>query len=260
MPRIELAVFHPVGITSFTMSYVDLHCHVLPGLDDGCQSIEESLRLLDGLIDLGFSKVAGTTHQRQGLFMPDLDEIRSAAEELNRAARETGLDVEVIPAAENCYDGVFWERSKQGWIPCYGETKSFLVELVGPPVPPDFEQRMFEWRMAGMLPVLAHIERYGNDQALLDVYRRIGQNAALAVNLDSVAGQWGRGIARWAKTLLDAGLVSVLTTDSHGTAGLGATQAGMKWVDKHLGRHILDRLCGDNPKAVLAGRLPELEE
>ncbi len=242
------------------MKYTDLHCHVLPGLDDGCATMQDSLDLLKGLVDLGFGVVAGTTHQRQGLFMPGLDEIARAAVQVNEAARGAGLDVQVIPATENCYDGVFWERSQRGEIPCYGDTKAFLVELVGPPIPPDFEQRVFEWRMAGLLPVFAHIERYGNDDGLVEYYRRLGQNAALAVNLDSVGGRWGRGIARWSKRLLEAGVVGVLTTDSHGSEGIDGTVAGMEWVDKHLGRDVLDRLLGANPAQVLDGHLPEIRD
>ncbi|MCD6496917.1 MAG: hypothetical protein J7M25_01250 [Deltaproteobacteria bacterium] len=239
------------------MGYVDLHNHMLPGLDDGPSEISQSLELASGLARLGFELVCCTSHQRYGLFTPDLDLVRSGVRSLKKTFEVQGIDLDLLPGAENCYDELFWRRAHVNEIPCYGETKTFLVEFASPPVPPDFGVKLFEWRKQGYTIVLAHIERYGIDMKMLDRFRDLGQMAALSVNLDTIGGTWGRTYAKWAKRILSEGVVQVLTTDSHSASTLAATERGMTWVDKSMGRSALESFLVRNPREVLAGRLPD---
>jgi protein-tyrosine phosphatase len=236
-----------------TSGYVDLHSHFLPALDDGATDLEVSLRMVAAVTDLGFSQLTATPHQRAGMYLPSRPDIDRAFAEVTDAV---GGKVALGLAAENFWDDVLHERLSGGGLPSYPGGRAFLFEVDPQLMPPHIEDRLFEQRVAGRLPVMAHPERYRAIQKDMSRAEAIGRTAAMLVDLGAVAGAYGWLQKRAARRLLEENLVHAVATDVHRPDDARAAAAGMAWIRKRLGPDTLDRLLGENPRRILAGDLP----
>jgi len=236
--------------------FVDLHAHYLAGLDDGAPDLETTREMVDGVVGLGFSHLYATPHQREGLYLPSRDAIDAAYRQLCEAASgQTRFAVGL--GAENFWDGTFLGRIQTHQIPCYDGGPAFLFEVPPPLMPAGMEATLFDIRLAGKLPVMAHPERYQAVQAQLDRAEALGQTAALVVDLGALDGAHGRAQMKAARDLLTRGLAHAVATDIHSPNDLPAIAAGMAWIRKHLGADALQTLLADNPRRIIAGDLPE---
>jgi protein-tyrosine phosphatase len=238
--------------------YVDLHSHYLPGIDDGAKTLQMALRMIDAVAALGFRVLNATPHQRAGMFLPDRAAIDGAFDAVRAEAAGPHGALELQVAAENYWDDVFHERVFGGReaLPSYAGGKSFLFELNPRMMPPRLEQTLFEIRISGRLPVMAHPERYVAVQDDLDRAEALGRSAALVVDLGALDGAHGRAEMKTARKLLQEGLAHAAATDIHTPEDQRAVAAGMAWIRKHLGQDALDRLLDENPRRILAGELP----
>jgi protein-tyrosine phosphatase len=238
------------------LGFVDLHSHVLPGLDDGAPDAETSLAMLRGLAEIGFEVVAATPHQRAGYFMPSAADIDAAHAATAGRIAGAGLGLRLALGVENMWDAAFFERLQTRTIAGYDGGPAFLVELpVSGTLPVGVEQRLFDLALEGRLPVLAHPERYPPVYDDLAVAERLGQAAALLIDLGAVAGYHGKKQAKAARRMIEEGLAHAVASDVHSTADVRAAAEGMAWIEKRLGRAALVRLLDEVPRQILAGEL-----
>lgn len=237
------------------MGYVDLHSHVLYGLDDGAPDQASALALLDGLAALGVTEQCVTPHQKAAQYLPDWDRIEQTLAQLETVRRPDHPTLRL--GAENMWDDVFYRRVGDGTIPHYRGSSAFLVEIPPPLMPPGMADQLFKFRMAGKLPVLAHPERY---HALWDndeLARSLRNVCAFVVDLGAIAGFHGRRETKAARHLLETGLAAAVATDAHQLGDLQQAAAGLAWIDKKLGHAAVVRLFDHAPRAILAGDLPD---
>jgi protein-tyrosine phosphatase len=236
--------------------YVDLHAHFLPGLDDGAKTPQMGLQMVEALAALGFGTLHATPHQRAGRFMPAREAIDGAFESLRTeaVARRPGLTVGL--AAENFWDEVFHERVQRGGLPCYPGSKAFLFEVNPQQMPPRIENALFEIRLTGRLPVMAHPERYLAVQEDVGRAEEIGRSTALLIDLGALDGAHGRPAMKTARRLLEEGLVHAAASDVHTAEDQRTVAAGMAWIRKRLGPDALETLLAENPRRILSGELP----
>ena len=244
--------------------FIDLHCHLLPALDDGAPALRESMELATILEQLGFSTIYATPHQKAGAFMPSRSAIDEAHQSVARAIASAKLGLTLHLGAENFWDDVFVSRwaqpPKPSEIPCYTGGKAFLVEVHPRMVPPRLEDQLFQLRMTGILPVLAHPERY---QPLwpsgksLDRYAAIGRSTALVVDLGAIDGAHGNTECKMARRLVEEGLAHAVASDSHTVSDTRSAAAGMAWIKKRCGTGRLQALLAEHPARILAGDLPD---
>lgn len=235
------------------MGYVDLHAHVLPALDDGAPDLETSLTLLRALLAMGYEVVTATPHQKAAQFLPSLEKIRAAHASL--AGAVPGLRLAL--AAENYWDDVFFERSRAQAIPSYDDGRAFLFEIPPEEIPVSFEEHLFRIATHGKLPVLAHPERYRPFWSDVDRLARLGEQTALLVDLGALAGNHGwreKGVAR---RLVADRIAHAVASDVHAPSDLRSAGEGIRWIQKKLGPEAITRLLVDNPRAILAGELPD---
>jgi protein-tyrosine phosphatase len=237
-------------------SYVDLHAHFLPGLDDGARSSDEGLSMIAALAALGFAQLHATPHQRAGMFLPSREEIDSAMAGMQSRAREAHPGVALGLAAENFWDEVFHERLGQGSVPSYPASKAFLFEVNPQLMPPQMEQRLFEIRVSGRLPVMAHPERYLAVQQDPARAESLGRSAAMLVDLAALDGAHGRPAMKASRRLCEEGLAHAAASDVHTAEDQRSVASGMAWLRKRLGPGALDRLLDENPRRILGGELP----
>ena len=239
------------------MGFVDLHAHYLPALDDGSRDPTMTMQMVSAVNAMGFDHLMATPHQRAGLFMPERPAIQSAFEWLSGEAGRMFPDLRLGLAAENFWDEVFLERlhGDEG-PPSYDGGPAFLFELNPGIVPPRFVETLFELRLKGRLPVMAHPERYLVIQKEIDRAEAFARSAALVVDLGAIDGAHGRAEMKTARRLLEEGIAHAAATDIHTPDDQRAIAAGLAWIRKRLGPQALQRLLDHNPRSILAGELP----
>lgn len=225
--------------SNFSMLGMDMHSHLIPAIDDGSKSIEESLELIRGLIQLGYTGAVTTPHVMGDYYPNNGSIIQNGWEELRRAIRQAGLDFRLEASAEYHLDDYTADLFAKGDI-LHMPGKRLLVELSFFGAPPDLENRLFQLRLQGYHPILAHPERYTYYIGNLKVMERICDlGADLQVNILSLTGHYGAPVAKWARTLIDKGMVSYLGTDMHNARHLQGLHDALRQKDilRILQRH-----------------------
>ena len=195
----------------------DCHCHILPGLDDGAQSMDESLFLAGKLASYGFRRAVCTSHS-SFLYRNTPETVIPACECLQEALDRAGIELALVPSLEYRLIPETWtEVRERGWLLPW-EGNHILVELpISDPlkmggIHPEDEIRGL--LADGYQPVLAHPERY--QWASWDYYRRLRDaGAAFQCNLGSAEGFYGPAVAERARRLRQEGFYSFIGTDTH---------------------------------------------
>lgn len=237
------------------MGYVDLHSHVLYGLDDGAPDQTTALAMLEALATLGVTEQCVTPHQKAAQYLPAWDLVETTYATLDALRRPHHPTLRL--AAENMWDDVFYRRAGDDTVPGYRGTSAFLVEIPPPLMPPHMIDRLFTFRRAGKLPVLAHPERY---HALWDddeLARSLSRVCAFLIDLPAIAGFHGKRETKAARHLLELGLCAAVATDAHQVGDVQQAAAGLAWIEKKLGHAAVVRLFDHAPRAILAGQLPD---
>jgi protein-tyrosine phosphatase len=236
---------------------VDLHCHILPDIDDGPVEPDSALELVLGLEDLGFTDFYPTPHQKSGAWTPSGDECAIAATSLRTLLSEHHSNVVIHPpAGENMWDDLFLERQEDASFPTYPGGRAFLLEFPPDGLPPNLRELLFRFHVSGRLPVIAHIERYpfAHEPDRLEL---LGKSAALLVNLTAVGGGAGFWAKRLTRKLVRKQLVHAVATDAHSSHDVPACRAGLAWLQSKLGESAVQKLLHDHPIQIVSGEIPE---
>jgi protein-tyrosine phosphatase len=236
--------------------YVDLHSHFLPGLDDGADSLATCLSMVRALAEMGFSDLCATPHQFTGRFEPPLDQVRLTFDRVSREIVNVLPEVRLLLGAENYWDDVLASRLRQGEPPCYDGGKAFLFEISPVVMPPRLEAALFDIRVTGRLPVLAHPERYLAVQRDPAVAESLGRQAALLVDLAALSGSGDRAEVKTARRLVEEGVAHAAASDMHDPEDGPAIASGLAWIEKRLGANAVRQLLNENPSRILVGQLP----
>lgn len=234
--------------------YVDLHCHYLPGIDDGVRTMDEGLAVLRGLCALGFETVIATPHIRTAMFdnrKPGLE--RAHAELVAIAGGLPGVPALGL-AAEHYLDDVFWELFTSGAALPYPGGKAALVEFHYEVWPRRVADRFFEMQLRGVRPVLAHPERYHalfDETDPVDPLLEVGTCALL--DLMSLVGRYGRRSQRAAERMLDEGVYYAACTDSHRPSDVELVGRAIERLRVLAGDAEAEALLAENPRRILAG-------
>ncbi len=194
---------------------VDLHSHLIPGIDDGSQSMEESLRLLKGMEELGYEKVITTPHIMSDAYRNTPEIITNGLIALREAAKEEGLKLEIEAAAEYYLDDGFYDLIQKGDILTINE-KYLLFETSYFAKPIQLEEMIFAISSSGYIPLMAHPERYRYIKDPLKEYSRFKElGVMLQINLNSFSGHYGKKAKAFADFLSQEGMIDFLGSDVH---------------------------------------------
>lgn len=225
------------------VKFVDVHCHILPDLDDGSKSMEQSIAMLRIAYEEGIRTIVATPHNMPGKGCPSKETIRQRIEELRQAASEEGIPVKILMGTEYFYRERVLELLEKNQAITYPGTKCVLVEF--DPFADKFYIRnaVREIWVLGYVPVIAHVERYMSlmekDYAVIAEMRKMG--ALIQVNCGSVVGDSGRKVQKDVKVLLKAGLVDLVGTDAHSD---GHRAPRMKECEKYISRKFGNEVAG----------------
>ena len=236
---------------------IDLHCHILPGLDDGPASLDESVELARLLEADGVQTVAATPHLRADYPGVVPAELAERCGDLSDALARAGIQLEVVPAGEVDLVWALDADEDDLRLASFGQRGTdLLIESPYGPLPSTFEDHLFRLTVQGYRLLLAHPERNPTFQAmperLAELVRRgtLVQVTATSLTRDSKRSR----SATCARQLLGEGLVHVLSSDAHGPAApdRSTLPAGCDAARELVGPGA-DWFCVDAPRAVLAG-------
>ena len=203
----------PLGATP--QLEVDIHSHLIPGIDDGCRNMEESIYLLGGLEALGYKKVVTTPHIMYDAYQNTKASILEGLKVLQDEAARRGLAVEIEAAAEYYLDEGFMALLHNKELLLIGG-KYLLFETSYTHRPVQLEEVIFEIMAAGYIPLLAHPERYRYIKDPAVEYERLKTlGVEFQVNLNSLAGQYGKQAKENADFLSQEGMIDFLGSDAH---------------------------------------------
>ncbi|MFO0665723.1 MAG: CpsB/CapC family capsule biosynthesis tyrosine phosphatase [Polyangiaceae bacterium] len=242
--------------------YIDLHSHWIPGIDDGVQSAEDGLDLLERLAGVGFSVVVATPHMRPGMFDNERRELIDAFERMVPLVAErarTRPMPRVLLSSEHHFEETVYGRLMHGqgipYPPLSGALRgkpSVLIEFAQATFPSKAQARMFDLARAGLRPVLAHPERYRpvwSDDACLDPL--IDAGVCLLLDICSVVGKYGRASQEAAEKLVLEGAYEAACSDAHRPDDVADVALAMKRLEELVGREETDRLLREGPTGIL---------
>lgn len=218
--------------------FVDIHSHILPGIDDGAKDTEESLELITEMKKLGFSKIIGTPHTYSGLYENSIESIESAYKKLKiNEIRDINIDF----ASEYMLDKTIIERVRNKEILCLNENY-VLVEMSYISMPVNLNEILFEIIHNGYKPVLAHPERYFFFHNDFKAYFRLKKMGCyFQMNLLSITDYYGKGVGVVLKKLIKYGLIDFCGSDIHSLKHIEAFKRKINGLKIDLLENILEK-------------------
>lgn len=237
--------------------FIDLHCHFVAGIDDGARTETEGLEILRALRAAGFDRVVATPHMRPGMFDNDKRALLSAYQQLLPRLSESDLPATDV-SSEHYFDDVVFSRILAGEGLPYPGGKAVLLEFYAVDFPPAVDVCFAKLRRSGILPVIAHPERYQCLwQSAERLERLVDGGAAALLDTAALVGKYGAAPQRAAERMLELGLYQAACSDAHRPADVKDVERGMKRIEKLYGADEIEFLFSEGPRALLAGHLPE---
>ncbi len=239
---------------------VDLHCHILPGLDDGPGTMEESIAMAESAIADGITHVVATPHSNSKYFF-DISYVRELRDQLQakiggRLTIATGCDFHLNP--ENLES-----LRKEPRHFCINQRDFLLVEFNEFSIPPAMDHTLHEIQLAGVQPVITHPERNRILRAHPERLKKwVHQGCFVQVTGGALTGGFGAGSQQDALRWIDEGLIHFVASDAHNTRSRPLRlQLAYNVVVDRFGQEKARALFQDNPLAAFEGReLPHVPE
>jgi protein-tyrosine phosphatase len=237
--------------------FVDLHCHFVSSIDDGARSDSEGIEMLVALRAAGFDRVIATPHMRPGLFDNDRAALERAYERMRPELNRPGLPSTDL-SSEHYFDDVVYSRLLGGQGLPYPGGRAVLLEFYAVDFPQMVDRCFAELRRRGLLPVIAHPERYRCLWEKQDALERlVDAGAAALLDTAALVGKYGASPQRVAELLLEQGLYHAACSDAHRPADVADVVRGMQRIEALYGVAECELLFRDGPNALLEGRLPD---
>ena len=195
---------------------IDLHCHMLPGIDDGAPNREVALAMARCAAADGITHVACTPHIYPGLYENHRDGIAAAIDAFRAVLAEEDIALTLVIGADTHLTPDLLDGIRNRRIPTLNDTRYLLFEPPHHVAPPRLEESVFNLMAAGIVPVVTHPERLSWIDTHYAVFGRLVHGGALMqITAGSVTGRFGRRPKYWAERMLDEGQVHLLATDAH---------------------------------------------
>jgi protein-tyrosine phosphatase len=200
---------------NFAQLGVDMHSHVIPGIDDGAQDLGQSLALIHAFRDMGFRKIITTPHIMADYYRNTREIIERGLDGLREELQQQGIDFEVEAAAEYYLDETFETKLDKGNMLTLGQDH-LLFEISFVNYPPNLLDMIKKMQDKGYKPILAHPERYPYLFESMEHYQRIRETGCyLQLNTISLTGYYGKGSQKTAEELVDRQLIDFIGSDMH---------------------------------------------
>ncbi|CAN5592158.1 N/A [soil metagenome] len=195
---------------------IDLHCHLLPAIDDGAVDLAMSLEMARIAVDDGIRTVACTPHIYPGMYDNDAPGIRRAISLLQAELDAAGLPLRLLPGADVHLDTGLVEGIRDDRIPTLAGSRYLLLEPPHHIAPPRFEASVFALMAAGYVPVITHPERLRWVEHDFAKFRTlVDRGVWMQVTAGALTGRFGKRVTYWAERFVGEGMTHLLATDAH---------------------------------------------
>ncbi|WP_088052506.1 tyrosine-protein phosphatase [Virgibacillus dakarensis] len=235
---------------------IDIHCHILPGVDDGARTLTESLAMAHEAASQGIQKIIATPHHHNGSFDNPGQDVIGAVEYLNWKFQEEQIPVEIVPGQEPRINGDVVEDLKRGDILPLNVTSGYVfIELPSSHVPQYTTQLLFDVQIAGYKPIIVHPER---NHELMDnpdkLYRMVKNGALTQITAASVVGKNGGKVQKFTNQLVEANLTHFVASDAHNVKKRGFyMQDAFEQIKKQFG-NMMQYQFMENSEALIVGK------
>ncbi|MBN9220047.1 MAG: capsular biosynthesis protein [Mesorhizobium sp.] len=236
---------------------IDLHSHILPGLDDGSSSLALSIEMARLAVADGTTHMACTPHIMPGVYENVATNIVQAVQVLEQALLDAGIPLALFVGADVHVAPDLPERLKLGKIPTLNRSRYFLFEPPHHILPPRLEDLASRLIGAGYVPILTHPERLTWIRSSYDVVERLNALGCLIqLTADSIVGAFGRTALYYSEKLLDEGRVDIVASDAHGVSRRkpGLAQAVVA-IANRCGEDEAYNMAVKRPGAILQDQL-----
>jgi len=193
----------------------DVHSHLIPSIDDGSKSLEDSINMIRTFKEMGYQKIITTPHVMSDFYKNTPETILGGLEKVKNELKRQNIDIEVEAAAEYYLDETLEPQVKGGKLLTFGKNY-LLFELPFMSEPPNLASFIFELQTNGYTPILAHPERYGFYYKEFEKYKELSEKGVhLQLNILSLVGHYGPEAQKIAERLIDEGLITFLGSDCH---------------------------------------------
>lgn len=229
----------------------DIHCHILPEVDDGAPNMDIALAMIEAQMKAGVETIILTPHFRKEMFEPSMEEIWDAYDALVYETRHMG--VRLYLGCEFHANIEMVETLDRGLRPTMADSRYVLTEFAHNSTKAFIKERADELLSSGYRPIIAHIERYRATRNDFDLIADlIDMGCEMQVNADAVIGRDGFGAQRFCKKLMQEDLLHYIGSDAHNLKGR-APRLGecCEYLKKNMGRLYTSRIMRDNPAKIL---------
>jgi protein-tyrosine phosphatase len=241
---------------------IDLHTHILPGVDDGLKTEDDAVAFARVAVADGITTMVATPHCKEGFFFNERLAVLEATERLRERLAREGVPLALLPGAEVHLTHDLPARVKDGRAPTLADNgKTLLLELSTSQYPVDLENLVFQLKLAGILTLFAHPERIRYFQDDVRRYASVIRLGAFGqVTTGSVLGQFGEETEEFSEEIVRKGLVHVLASDAHNLRGRPpvlskALERLTSWVGEARAQVMVEQA----PRVLLEGKEPEVE-
>lgn len=201
---------------------IDIHSHILPGVDDGAKSEIDSIEMAREAVNQGITAIIATPHHRNGKYDNERASIRNSVDILSELFVKEDIPLTVLPGQETRLNGDMVEEIHNGKLQPLNDSKYLFVEFPSANVPRYAKQMLFDIQVAGLTPIIVHPER---NQELIEhpgrLYDFVKNGALTQVTAASIVGKFGKNIQKFSHQLIESNLTHFLASDAHNTTTRG---------------------------------------
>ncbi|WP_018757168.1 tyrosine-protein phosphatase [Paenibacillus terrigena] len=234
---------------------IDIHSHILPGIDDGSQSIEESIAMAKAAVAEGIKTIIATPHHANGRYDNEANDVQRRVLQLNQRLAIEDIPLKVLPGQEIRVYNQLIRDLEQRKVRTLDESSYMLIEFPTSKIPNDFSNLLHELRVLGITAIIAHPERNAEILKDLNVLEELIEQGALAqMTSHSLNGLFGAKIKDISLEMCERNLVHFIASDAHNLTKRGFELArAYETVSKQLGADYTI-YYQDNAQAILEAR------
>ena len=241
---------------------IDVHCHILPDVDDGSECMQESINMAIIAKEQGIDKIIATPHYHPEFKYLKGEELNKVCEEFKKQLKENNIDIEIYLGNEIYFTYDLIEKISELDFYCLNKSKYILIEFPPTNFPLNLCNIVYELKQKGFIPVLAHVERYikiHDDPEI--IYDCIKTGAIIQINSSSLIGKQGKEIQRFCNLLIGRNMVHLVATDAHGSQRRRPMMKdAYQYIEKKYSKEIADNLFINNAQCILDNKEIIIEE
>lgn len=234
---------------------IDLHCHILHGIDDGAQTIEDSVKMAKHAVSEGIHTIVATPHHQNGQYINEKNEILQRVEMLNTYLLQECIPITILPGQESRIYGEIIKDYQNGKILTLNQTDKYVfIELPSSQVPEFTRKLVYDIQSEGLIPIIVHPER--NTRIIEDpgiLYNLVNKGVLTQITASSLTGRFGKKIKRFSMDLVEANLTHMIASDAHNLSGRNFhMQEANELISSEYGMDTLYMFL-ENTEAVIKG-------